>query len=129
MVLNQTLLELRRTLNQEADRNANCKPNRSVSAPFLLYKSNFSEDAKKRLEAKIQSGNFEMVRRYHICSLRRKNETPFHEIIGTFLFFFAFRPLGRNNSREYFRFRPISQNRKYFREVEKSSEIFKSILT
>ena len=89
----------------------------------------FFEDAKKRLEAKIQSGNFEMVRRYHICSLRRKNETPFHEIIGTFLFFFAFRPLGRNNSREYFRFRPISQNRKYFREVEKSSEIFKSILT
>ena len=45
----------------------------------------FFEDAKKRLEAKIQSGNFEMVRRYHICSLRRKNETPFHEIIGTFL--------------------------------------------
>ena len=47
----------------------------------------FFEDARKRLEAKIQSGNFEMVRRYHICSLRRKNETPFHEIIRTFLFF------------------------------------------
>ena len=49
---------------------------------------NFSEDAKKRLEVKKHSRNFEMLRRYqiHICSLRRKNETPY-EIIGTFLFF------------------------------------------
>ena len=51
---------------------------------------NFSEDAiaKKRLEVKKHSRNFEMVRRYriHICSLRRKNETPY-EIIRTFLFF------------------------------------------
>ena len=46
------------------------------------------------MEAKIQSGEFEMVRRYYICSLRRKNETPFHEIIITFLFLLRILALG-----------------------------------
>ena len=75
---------------------------------------NFSEDAKKRLEVKKHSRNFEMVRQYqiHICSLRRKNETPY-EIMGTFLFFGP----RAGKSRENTFFSAHGPEKKYSREA------------
>ena len=80
------------------------------------------------MEAKIQSGEFEMVRRYYICSLRRKNETPFHEIIGTFpllrenTFFFCLRAEDKESSDIlagfYVKFGPVSRNRKCYCKVD-----------
>ena len=55
-----------------------------------------------------------MVRRYriHICSLRRKNETPY-EIIGTFLFFGPRAGKSRDNTF----FSALGPEKKYSREA------------